>query len=73
MPGREPIGGRSVRGPRNKGAGPGVWQHLPQSGFDIMTVQHMLKAYSMGLRRDMLERQADLARMVRQEMVLLQV
>ena len=66
-PGRESIGGRSVRGPRNQGAGPAVWQHQPQSGFDIMTVQHMLEAYSMGLRREMLERQADLAGMVRQE------
>jgi hypothetical protein len=49
-----------------------VWQKQ-QPGFDAMTVQQMLEAYMMNLWREMMERQADLARLVREEMAMLRV
>ena len=36
-----------------------------------MTVQQMLEAYTMNMRREMMERQADLARLVREELAML--
>ena len=41
------------------------------SNCGIMTVQQMLKAYTMNLRREMMERQADLVRLVREELGML--
>ena len=38
---------------------------------DIMTVQQMLESYTMNLRREMMERQADLVRLVREELGML--
>ena len=74
--------GRQGAGPMNTGrqglghqgprARPVVWQHQQQQpDFGNMTVQQMLEAYTMNMRREMMERQADLARLVREELAML--
>ena len=66
--GRRQGQGQGQRGP---GARPAVWQHQKQANFPSQTVQQMLEAYTMSMRREMMERPADLARLVRQEMAML--
>ena len=69
--GRQGLGhqGLGHQGPR---ARPVVWQHQQQQpDFGNMTVQQMLEAYTMNMRREMMERQADLARLVREELAML--
>ena len=61
--------GRKGQGQQGPRAPPAVWQQ--QSDFGNMTVQQMLEAYTMNMRREMMERQADLARMVREELAML--
>ena len=63
--------GQQGLGQQGPGARPVVWQHQQQTNFGNMTVQQMLEAYTMNLRREMMERQADLARLVREEMAML--
>ena len=79
-PGRQgtgPIAGRSNQpgrqGQIQQGPGPRpvVWQHQQQTDFGNMTVQQMLEAYTVNMRRNMMERQADLARLVREELAML--
>ena len=64
--------GRQGLGHQGPRARPVIWQHQQQQlDFGNMTVQQMLEAYTMIMRREMMERQADLARLVTEELAML--